>query len=262
MAYVKEFNSIIQFYRYLCNTPFNKAFEDYPRSSENTDKSRIRFTKTSSFEEAVDLLLNGWEDAAIKLSQDIKVSLKQPVQAKAKNVLSVSGYQPIVPLYLLGVPTDMLDRRMVNIKSKVITITKLVSYPSAVEAEEIEEESLKAVSVINKLESMGYRVNLNVAFGSFEDITIVCKVKIKNANERLNISKLAFPLIHPSMLRRLFFRYVEVCPEATREFRDGYGTPCNVHMMKEYLKDDIILPAIWNTDIKEIGNLDDLIAKT
>jgi len=42
----------------------------------------------------------------------------------------------------------------------------------------------------------------------------------------MNISKLAFPLVHPSMLRRLMFKYLEVTDLITnRDFANGYGSP-------------------------------------
>mgnify|MGYP003308451540 CR=1 FL=1 len=59
---VTEYNSISEFYDYLCKTPFNEAFRwnDHHSASGNMD-----FTKTANFEEAVNLMKNGWTDMAV-----------------------------------------------------------------------------------------------------------------------------------------------------------------------------------------------------
>lgn len=256
--YTKEFKSIHEFYDYLCNTPFNDTFRWARHSSTDNDYS---FSKTHSFEQAVDLMKNGWSDMSEKLTQKLKVAAKPAPQMKPRNVLSVAGYQPVVALYLAGVPTNMVDKQLVAVKSKVISVTKLIDYNGGVDADVIEEESIKAFQVVKKLEAQGYRVNLNVALGSEADWNdVICKVRIKNANEKLNISKLAFPMVHPSMLRRLMFRYIEVCPDVTNGYRGGYGRPCSFRTMKKAFPDDIILPSIWDSDVTKIESLEDLVA--
>ena len=90
-------------------------------------------------------------------------------------------------------------------KKKVITIDKTIAYASDVSSERIIEESVKAIRIINRLERQNYRVNLNLICCSEKyETTIGIKIKLKDANQSMNISKLTFPLIHPSMLRRLY----------------------------------------------------------
>lgn len=256
--YIQEFASINKFYDYLCNTPFNAAFENKDRSSTKFD---IGFSKTGSYDEAVGLLLNGWSAESKKLTQMLKASSKPMPCAAYRNVLSVHGYQPVVPLYLAGVPTNMINRQLVAIKSKVVNVTKMVGYAAYVSTDTIERESIKAMQVVQKLEAQGYRVNLSIVLGTYKDNTeVVCKVKIKNANEKLNVSKLSFPMVHPSMLRRLMFRYIEVCPNVTHGFVHGYGKASSYNAMKNAFKKDIVLPSVWDKDVTKINSLDDLVA--
>lgn len=258
MQYTKEFKSIHEFYDYLCQTPFNEAFRWARHSSVENDRW---FSKTSSFEEAVDLMKNGWSDMSQKLTQKLKLAAKPAPMMKPRNVLSVSGYQSVVPLYLAGVPTNMVDKQLVAVKSKVISVTKLINYNGGVDIETIEEESIKAMQVVKKLEAQGYRVNLSVALGTSADYKdVICKVRLKSANEKMNISKLAFPMVHPSMLRRLMFRYIEVCPDVTRGYVGGYGRPVSFDAMKKAFPNDIVLPSIWTTDVNKIEKLEDLVA--
>ena len=258
-TYTQQFNSISQFYQYICDTPFNNAFRWARHGSTEHD---YRWTQTHNFEQAVELLRNGWHTMATNLTNKLRVSTNPAPVTKPRNVLSVSGYQPVVPLYLAGVPTNMISKQLVKVKSKVIDVTKLVNYNGGVKADQIVEESIKALQIVNQLERQGYRINLNIAIGSEEGgVQIVCKVRIKNANERLNVSKVAFPLVHPSMLRRLFFRYIEVNPNVTSGFVHGYGTPVAYSKMKDIFPNDIVIPSIFTVDVDKVVDLQQLQAR-
>lgn len=254
---IAQYDSINEFYKYLCDTPFNEAFRWESHSSVD---GSYNFTKTHNFDEAVNLMKDGWSDMAKKLNAKLQIKEKQNIVNKRKMVNSVAGFQPIVPLYLAGVPTNMVSQKMVPVKQKIVNITKSVSYSASVSTKTIIEESIKAMQIVKKLEAMGYRVNLSVALGSKEsDREVYAKVCIKHANEKLNVSKLAFPLVHPSMLRRLFFRYIEVCPDVTRSFVPGYGKPIEGSNLKKVFPDEIILPARFAGNIENIHSLEDLI---
>lgn len=257
--YIQEFDSIQKFYEYLCNTPFNEVFRWERHSSVNSDYD---FTQTHSFDEATDLLRNGWDDMSKKLTQKLSTSCKtlQPMKSQ-RNVLSAAGYQPVVALYLAGVPQNMIDKQMVVKKQKVIELTKSICYSAVIGKERIVEESIKAMMVVKKLEAQGFRVKLNLVLGTCADSrNIICKVCVKQPGERLNVSKLAFPMVHPSMLRRLFFRYIEVNPDVTSGYKIGYGKPVHANELKQIFPNEIILPAIFDGDIENINSLEELRA--
>ena len=147
-------------------------------------------------------------------------------QTKQKTVYDVCGYQCSVPRYLQGIPTNMINHKVVTKKQKVITITKSVSYSFYVSKEKIEEESIKVLQLVNSLEKQGYRVILNVMIVSKKGDTIIAnKVRIKNANERLNLSKVSFPMVHPSYLRRINIRWIERFEYTTKAYNECYGSP-------------------------------------
>lgn len=254
---VIEYDSLNEFYNYLINTPFNKTFCWNKHSSVD---GTYKFTKTKDFNEAVDLFKNGWSDMATKLVQKLKATETKMVPTmKPKTTLSVAGYQAIVPLYLQGVPNNMVNKKMVPIKQKVITLNKSINYNCGVDADQIIEESIKAMRIVKKLESQGYRCNLNIVLGtSAGGKQFIVKIKIKSANEKMNISKLAFPLVHPSMLRRLFFRFIEVYPNVTKSFKLGYGTPATSEELKSIFKGEYLLPIIIKKDVDKITSIDDL----
>lgn len=256
-----EFDSLKEFYDYICETPFNEAFRWAGHSSVTGSKS---WTKTESFEEAIELFKHGWSDMAGKLVQKLKIieSKTEPMM-KPRSKLDVCGYQAIVPLYLQGVPNNMVNKKMVPVKQKVITLNKSIDYSGGVSADSIVEESIKAMQIIKKLEAQGYRCNLNIVLGSSEGHgayrkQFLLKIRIKSANEKLNVSKLAFPLVHPSMLRRLFFRFMEVYPKITKEFVHGYGMPATSHELRKVFKGEYLLPNFIKKDVSKINNIDDL----
>lgn len=260
-SWVQHFDSIEQFYRYICETPYNAAFsEQSDRRSGTVSYERTRFTKTKTFDEAVTLMKDGWTDMASELTVRLQNVDKHTQTAHTRQMFnSVAGFQPIVPLYLVGVPTSMASMKMVAKKQKVITVTKLVNYSCGVSSDQIVTESIKAMQVIKALEAQGYRVNIDVALGTQAGgRQIVASIRIKNANEKLNVSKLAFPLVHPSMLRRLLLRYLEVNENVTSAFVFGYGAPISDYTMRPLLPDTIVIPPIWQVDPNDIKSLDDI----
>jgi hypothetical protein len=257
---VIEYDSLQEFYNYLISTPFNEAFRWNKHSSVEASE---HFTQTKTFEEAVVLFKNGWSDMASKLVQKLKViENKTEPTMKPRNTTGMCGYQAIVPMYLNGQPNNMLNKKMVPVKQKVITLNKSIDYNGGVRTDQIIEESIKAMQIIKKLEAQGYRCNLNIVLGAAAGFSkekqFYIKVRIKSANEKLNISKLAFPLVHPSMLRRLFFRFIEVYPTVTKDFVYGYGRPSKSHELRGVFKGEYLLPNFIKKDVNTIRTIDDL----
>lgn len=256
--YLVEFNSIEEFYKYIKETPINDAFlEKKLAGNLSSERNGSEFTGTESFDEAVSLLKNGDKDIAKKLTQKIKAkSIGIENTKKAITTYDVCGYQASVPRYLQGVPTNMINKKMVMQKQKVIVINKDVGYAARIKKEQIIEESVKAFEIIKKIEAQGIRVVLNVIWGvSEKGKRIVCKIRVKSANERLNISKMAFIMCHPSMLRRILFRFEETYPEFTESFTFGYGCPMKEHN-KEFCKNEYFLPALMgNVNIENVNDM-------
>lgn len=252
-----SYNSLSDFYKYICDTPFNEAFRWEKHSSVESDEY---FTKTKNFDEAVELFKNGWSDMSQKLTQRLKVKESETaVMTKRRNVYDVVGYQCSVPRYLQGVPTSMVRTVNTPVKQKVITLVKSIDYNGGTTTDQIVEESIKALQIVKKLEAQGYKINLDICLGTMKRKKFMVRVRVKNASERLNISKLAFPLVHPSMLRRLMFRWIEVYPNITRDFVRGYGRPATSEQCRAVLKsNEYLLPNFVLKDISQINNIDDL----
>lgn len=249
-----EFNSISEFLVYIEKTPTNNAFLGFDKrnclSSKRLDRKSSPWSGTQTYEEAFELLRSGWTIGAKNLEIKLKkVSKISGTDMKVKNFADVCGYQAIVPLYLQGVPCNMVNRKMVPMKQKVITINRVVSCSASVRSETLENENIKCFQIIRKLEQSGYRVNLNLLMSSGHACV---KIKLKSAGEKLNISKLAFPLVHPAMLRRMFFRFIETYPTYPGSYTFGYGEiPNEEEFRKVCGEKEILLPTLLKGKTEE-----------
>ena len=253
-TYVREFSSLNDFEQYITNTPLNEVFRWSKLQSVTSPES---FTQTKNYEEAAQLFKNGWQDMAQKLTKQLKVHEQQVENAMVQKVMfDIVGFQASVPRYLQGIPTSMVNKKVVPVKQRVITLNKDISYNAGIKTADIIEASVQTLQLIKKIEAQGIRVNLNLIWGVKAGGTKeVAKIRLKSANERLNISKLAFPLVHPSMLRRLCFRYLEVAPTINQSYHWGYGTPMDGLELRNYCKDEYVLPRLFNGDITKLGDL-------
>lgn len=252
---IREFGSLNEFEAYITNTPLNETFRWQKLASVSEG---YKFTQTHNYEEATKMLKDGWNKMANELTEKLKVHQNQVENAYVQKAFyDIVGFQASVPRYLQGIPTNMVNKKLVPIKQKVITINKDISYNAGITTQQIVEASTQTLHLIKKIEAQGIRVNLNLIWGCRAGSTKeLVKIRLKSANERLNISKLAFPLVHPSMLRRLCFRYLEVVPTVTKSFLVGYGMPMDGKELKTYVPNEYVLPRLFDGNIKAVGDLD------
>lgn len=232
--YMEEYNSISELVKTI-----NSRIQNPEIKSKQSETGRFSFTGTNDYNEAENLLLHGWTEESEKLNEMLK--LKTLKEKSVKNTYDVAGFQCSVPRYLQGIPTNMINQKVVTKKQKVITITKNIAYSAHVKKETIEEESVKVLQLVNNLEKQGYRVILNVTMivkSTYGNIILCNKVKIKNANERLNLSKISFPMVHSSYLRRIMFKWIETFEYTTRSFDTNYGTPVKCEDFNNIIKNN------------------------
>lgn len=257
MTYVYNFNTISEFTQFISNATTNDVFQGKKLSSKKTDDPD--WSGTACFEDAVNLFTKGWDVKAKELANVIKATDKNVNKTiKPVKALGVQGYQPIVPLFMVGCPVNMASTKMQATKNKVIDVVKCICYNAFTSSSTIVDESIKALKVIKRLEVMGYRVNLNICcMSEVGNRRLVCNIRVKSGSEKLNLSKLAFPLVHPSMLRRFLFRFIEVCPETTHPFTNGYGHGSDSKAAEIFPK-SYVLKSFINVNPEEIKTIDDL----
>ena len=250
-----SFSSINDLMNFINNTPYTPEGKTW-NNSVDTSKMAARFTKTDSFEEATDLLYHGWESGAKLLTIKLNARNCSPV-AKNKTIYDVAGFQCSVPRYLQGIPTNMIQNKRVAAKTKVVNVVKSFAYASTVSAERVEEESVKFLEMVQNMEQSGTRCNVFITIPlyltSYENRIICIDVKIKDSTQRMNIKQMAFPLMHPSMLRRIIFNVIEKLEE-TRNVCKCHGYVIGEQkIIKETMNNVYYIPAVVEEqNIKQI----------
>jgi hypothetical protein len=205
---------------------------------------RRKFHYFNNFDEAEQAFKAGsWNTGIEKLNAAFGAEVKNLEERKRQKMFyDIVGYQASVPRYLQGLPQNMINSKSIQKKEKVVTIVKHIGYLADVTADEIIKNSAKALAILNKIEQMGVRCNLDVYSPASENGTGIIRIRIKNANERLSIGKLAFPLANPDMLRRYVFalRQYNVYDETWNKFGLGQwsigASEYDIKKNREYLK--------------------------
>lgn len=238
-----SFSDIADMNNFLATTEINAHFKK--KGELSSVLGEYGFTKTRSLEEAETMLRVGWPKMAEKLAKAVKPSVATSTVKRPKPTYGLVGGQASVPRYIQGIPTNMVDRKMEAQKQKIIVINKDIAYNAGVRAFEIEEEGIKALQIIRALEGKGFRVKLNLCWASESgQECLAFKVCVKKPEERLSLAKIAFPIAHPSMLRRIGFAWMERNPYQTESgFCWGYGRPANSRLALNMEKKEILLPA-------------------
>lgn len=257
---VYEFGSMNEFLTYIKT---NKTrYPSYVQLESARPDNYKKWYGTRSYDEAIDLCEKGWTDVSVKMTSQLKVLEQQKeTQRQIKTYLSQAGFQAIIPLWLVGTPQNMMAQKFVTPKRKIVTITKSVGFRGDEKSWEIQQESMKTLMLIRMLESQGYRVNLNVInTWVANNKTITLKIRLKSAGERLNISKIAFPMCHPSMLRRLIFRFREIIPEMAGLSTialgaSQYDKKANEHALE---KEEIFIPSFMKLTMDQIKTMADV----
>lgn len=179
------------------------------------------FTGVESYDEALDLLKNGYQPTVEGLGRALKTN-NRTAEKRIKFENEIYGFTPVVPLALKGVPNNMVNSTMKPIKQKVIDVYYDMTVHCGTSTQTIIENGQKILSAIIDLEKQGYRFNLYAVqcYADSSSADILC-VKVKSSNTPLDLKRISFPLTHPAFFRVIGFDWYSKCPVA--RYRGGYG---------------------------------------
>lgn len=225
--YAKRFENTDSFMRYIIAGSLNENFNWYKEDRLLSQKSDNK-SSTSSYDEAEELFRFGDKNNLQKL-QDTATMLKSHKGETSRQIMysDVQGFMPNVANYVNGLPYNMFNVR----QQKYVGGTKIVNivFNPTVDwgwgVDKIVEVGIKILDCITSLERQGYRVNLYVLTASTKGSEIIASaVRIKRSDDRINLMKLAYPLVNPSYFRRHFARFIETSDVKT-DFSGTYGNP-------------------------------------
>lgn len=252
-----RFDSISEFVDYLISAPIQRGKFHRLASVE----SDYEFTQTRSFDEAIELIKFGYHEDFEKLVQ-LKLKLEKYIKMSKKRNKQFNdyiGYVPDVKAYLEGNPLSMLNKR--NEIRKKVNVYMNTSFYGNTSKEAIFNRGAIVLSLIEILENMGFGVDFHLfEMSTVDSMMHFSDFILKTETERANIQKLYFPLCHPSWIRRLNFRLIEVTPDITYDWSNGYGRPSSLTTIKRVIdleKNDIIIPTIEELGIQGYNIIDD-----
>ena len=176
-----------------------------------------------SREELNKMLREGYEAPVQKLKEKVKITAKgNGKRISFKN--DIVGGVPIVPLAILGVPTNMVNMHMKPIKNKVLDVYYDMTCHCGIDTEQIEDAGEKVLGAILEMEAQGYRFNLYSVntYSDCGDVDILA-VKVKDANQPFDLKRMSFSLMHPAFFRVVGFDWYSKCPIS--KYKSGYGRP-------------------------------------
>ena len=198
-------------------------------SSQKSEEEDCTWYGTDSYEEAVKLLREGYVEILPRIKSEYKKNVNILSEkfsiSKSRPIDSFCGGIPNVPNTLLGLPKTMLNRDPIVRRIKTIDIVYSLVGPGYVKPKRFIEAGIALLSAIELIEKSRIQIKLISCFDSsyVGNEAIIGTVVIKEYSDRLDIQKLCFPLAHPSMLRRIGFKFTETVPGMTRDFSQGYG---------------------------------------
>ena len=212
-----------------------------------------------NYEEAIDLLKNGYIDKVEKIQKEINKS----VICQSKRITfhnDIVGYAPIVPLAILGVPNSMINSKIKPIKAKVIEICYDISCSANVNSDDIIRVGLAFLKIIANMEMRGYRIKLTAVQGySNNSILNLLRINLKSANQPLDLKRISFPTIHTGFFRVIGFDWYSKTPRG--RYLDYYGCPIskifeNKKDLREFVnqvfgKNTVYIAARWFVNVSD-----------
>lgn len=222
---IERFNGVSEFLATIAKRPVNKHFWN-ERTNLSSNTPNYSFTLTKNYAESESVMATGYHQGLENLQKAgaFKVNRANNATRHIPHA-SVVGYAPRVPNAIAGIPQSMIGTTHIQQKSRVVTILYDGGASSSVDAKKFVEAGRVLMSLIIKLKTQGYRVQLDIldAFCTSSEKAL-CIVTVKNHRQPINPLKISYLLLHPSFFRRQGFRWLETSPEITFRY-DGYGSP-------------------------------------
>lgn len=249
----ENFKTLDEFLEITQNRPLNAVFKDQTGNlSSERDESHKKgdyWSGTPTYKDAEKIMLDGYREPLEKMKKAILQIGQKENHAKPRTKNDFVGFAPNVPNYLMNIPQTMINRDRVAPKTNTIHLTYSICTASKTKPDDMIKGGINFISLVNSLEKQGYRVMIDIVFTTVSNgVTASVGITLKQYGQGTNLLKLAFPLVHPAMLRRFAFKWLETTPELKEtSFIHGYGTPLNyavgsLERERQHLKErDILL---------------------
>ena len=237
----EHFKSLNELITVMESRPFNKAFknEENPSSQRDESKKDFPWSGTKTYNDAMEIIRKGYYEPLERMKKAILNIGRKEENSRPKLKNDFVGFVPHVPHTIMNLPITMINKEKRPNKPKTIHLLYNFSASAKTTPDEMITGGINFISLVNSLEKQGYSVKIDMisSFGTDKTLSSMT-VNVKEYGQKLNLLKLTFPLVHPSMLRRISFKWLETTPELKdKEFTLGYGIPLQ-HLMRYDLESE------------------------
>lgn len=237
----EEFEDINSLLRVINSRNNNSVMRDENSSRTGSEN----FTGSKSYDESVKLIRTGYVDILKDVKEKLTEITRQNKQFDSgfrpmpRN--NIVGYVPNVPNAIRNIPESMINTNIVPQKRKTLSVVYSIEGNCNETTDFFIKTGTILLAAINTIEKSGVQVKLSVAFMTSQqgNETTCPTVVIKNYGQRFDLQKVCFPLAHPSMLRRIGFKWLETTPQITESgFAYGYGKdPKDLDLLSKTFKE-------------------------
>lgn len=228
----------------------NPTIEESKRSSRKTGD--YQFFNSQDFKEGLKLAKFGWKDSfkMVELSKNLNELI--PVsQFKESFVYDVSGSYPDVGKYLTGEPENMVQFITEEDEKKIsLVIHGGISWQINQEIQF--NKGAAIVSLISKLEDLGYRVEVTLLYCYESMVNNNVRhdlfIKIKEYHEQIDIDRFAFIFCNVAFNRRIKFSVNECLPIANEM---GYYSGAGYGKVSDLPKNDLDILNSYDINLLE-----------
>ena len=252
----ESFDSLYELLYEVNTRPKNEVMKD----CDSSHKDDYDFTGTHSYEEAEKLAKYGYTELLPKIREGMKSCSKKIEKKVIKKERCLPknmpvGYIPNVPNMLLGKPDSMINVIRTPQKVKVIEIIYVMDGNSGTNKELWIKAGAIILEAVKFIERANIRIKLSVCmyFARSGNEIAISTVKIKDFGDKLDLQKVCFPMAHPSMFRRIGFRWIETHPDIKEYgWSSGYGRSLSEDgkELTEYIKTPVHAYSISAHQIK------------
>jgi len=200
-----------------------KAWPRHLCSSLRTDEPS--FHGTTDWPTAHDLARYGWPEGRAMLRKAVASMPKAALQDRVVQ-WEVAGAYPDVARAVAGAPDCMLDDTPNEVRpTQSVRVIVSIATPWTTDLFEFVNRGAAILSAVEAAEASGHRVEVVVEETVVgQDTGFSASIMLKSAGHPADRDSLAFFLIHPSALRRVFFALLETEPSLLH-MCGGYGRP-------------------------------------
>lgn len=192
---------------------------------------------SAGFAGALKLAREGWGDGESKVKQLSQVLFDRVSNQIEREFIQydVEGSEIDVARYLDGEPEcwQRFETRVTEgAGRRIVTIAYNCAASAGVSADVLLAKGAAVVALVELLEFAGHGVRVIICDGQQGSMLTETYVTVKEPDQPIDVSRIAFAVAHPATMRRLMFSVWEQFPPAVREAinvpHGGYGMPCDV----------------------------------